>query len=74
MVLDDGGNLTGVITERDLMRCVSDATDPETPVGQRMTRHVLTASPDTNIPEAMALMVDGHFRHLSREAADVVDD
>ena len=29
-----------------------------------MTTHVLTASPDTNIPEAMALMVDGHFRHL----------
>ena len=64
MVLDEAGDLEGVITERDLMRCVSDATDPETPVGQRMTRHVLTASPDTNIPEAMALMVDGHFRHL----------
>ncbi len=29
-----------------------------------MTRHVLTASPDDDIPEAMALMVDGHFRHL----------
>src|SRR4029077_15935524 len=54
----------GVITERDLMRCVSEGTDPETPVGQRMTRHVLTASPETAIPEAMALMVDGHFRHL----------
>ena len=29
-----------------------------------MTSHFLTAAPDTNIPEAMALMVDGHFRHL----------
>ena len=29
-----------------------------------MTRHVLTASPTTELAEAMALMVDGHFRHL----------
>ena len=29
-----------------------------------MTRHVLTAGPSTEIPEAIALMVDGHFRHL----------
>jgi CBS domain-containing protein len=64
IVIDAAGDLTGVITERDLMRCVSDGTDPATPVDQRMTRHVLTASPDTTIPEAMALMVDGHFRHL----------
>jgi CBS-domain-containing membrane protein len=64
VVTDAAGDLAGVITERDLMRCVSDGTDPATPVEQRMTRHVLTASPDTTIPEAMALMVDGHFRHL----------
>ncbi|HEY3765241.1 MAG TPA: CBS domain-containing protein [Gaiellales bacterium] len=64
MVLDGSGEMVGVITERDLMRSVSDATDPATPVQDRMTRHVLTAAPDTGIPEAMALMVDGHFRHL----------
>ena len=29
-----------------------------------MTRHVLTASPQTELAEAMAMMVDGHFRHL----------
>ena len=63
MVETDVG-LAGVITERDLMRCVSDGTDPATPVDQRMTTHVLTATPETNIPEAMALMVDGRFRHL----------
>jgi CBS domain-containing protein len=64
MVVDEAGDLVGVITERDLMRCVSDGTDPTTPVSDRMTSHVLTASPETTIPEAMALMVDGHFRHL----------
>ncbi len=64
MVVDQAGDLVGVISERDLMRCVSDRIDPATPVSERMTSHVLTAAPDTTIPEAMALMVDGHFRHL----------
>lgn len=64
VVLDEKGDLCGVITERDLLRCVSDGIDPATPVDQRMTRHVLTTGPETEIAEAMALMVDGHFRHL----------
>lgn len=64
MVLADGDTLVGVITERDLLRCVSDGVDRGTPVSDRMTRHVLTASPGTELAEAMALMVDGHFRHL----------
>ena len=64
VVLDDAGDLIGVITERDLLRCFSESVDPSTAVEERMTRHVLTASPQTEIAEAMALMVDGHFRHL----------
>ena len=64
IVLAPGDELVGVITERDLMRCVSEGIGPNTPVSDRMTRHVLTASPTTELAEAMALMVDGHFRHL----------
>jgi CBS domain-containing protein len=64
IVLADGDDLVGVITERDLLRCVSEGIDPALPVSDRMTRHVLTASPQTELAEAMALMVDGHFRHL----------
>jgi CBS domain-containing protein len=64
VVLDGDGNLCGVITERDLLRCVPDGIDPATPVDQRMTRHVMTTGADTEIAAAMALMVDGHFRHL----------
>lgn len=64
LVLDPDGQLVGVITERDLLRCVSDATDRSTAVSERMTRHVLTASSTTELAQAMALMVDGHFRHL----------
>ena len=64
IVLAPGDELVGVITERDLLRCVSEGIDPSMPVSDRMTRHVLTASPQTELAEAMALMVDGHFRHL----------
>jgi CBS domain-containing protein len=64
IVLAPGDELVGVITERDLMRCVSEGIEPTRPVSDRMTRHVLTASPTTELAEAMALMVDGHFRHL----------
>lgn len=70
LVLDPDGEMVGVITERDLLRCVSDGTDRTTPVGERMTRHVLTAAPTTELAQAMALMVDGHFRHLPVVGAD----
>jgi CBS domain-containing protein len=63
-VVMDGDELVGMITERDLLRCFSEGMDPATPVEERMTRHVLTATPGTEVPEALALMVDGHFRHL----------
>ncbi len=63
VVLDDG-ELVGVISERDLLRHISAGADATATVAERMTRHVLTASPQTTMPEAMAMMVDGHFRHL----------
>jgi CBS domain-containing protein len=63
VVIQDGG-LVGVISERDLIRAIPDACRPETPVSDRMSRDVMTAAPTTSIPEAMAIMVEGRFRHL----------
>jgi CBS domain-containing protein len=62
-VLDEG-RLVGMISERDLLRHLSAGAASEALVADRMTSHVLTASPSTTLPEAMAMMVDGHFRHL----------
>ena len=64
VVLDADNELVGVITERDLLRCFSEGIDRDVAVEDRMTRHVLVAAPTTELAEAMALMVDGHFRHL----------
>ena len=58
------GELVGVISERDLMRAIPDACSPNTPVSERMSRDVMTASPSTTVPEAMAIMIEGRFRHL----------
>jgi len=63
VVMDDG-ELVGVISERDLMRAIPDACEPDTPVSDRMTRHVLTGAASTSIAEAMAIMIEGRFRHL----------
>jgi CBS domain-containing protein len=63
VVLEEGA-LVGVISERDLMRAIPDACDPGLPVADRMTRHVMTATPSTSIAEAMAVMIEGRFRHL----------
>ena len=63
-VVIENDDLVGLISEHDLMRVIADACDPETPVSERMSRHVMTASPRTSIPEAMAIMIDGRFRHL----------
>jgi CBS domain-containing protein len=64
IVLDEQGDLAGVITERDLMRCVGDGVDPSRPVSERMTSTVLTAPATADAAEAMAMMIDGRFRHL----------
>jgi CBS domain-containing protein len=60
----EGDQLIGVISERDLLRVLARGFDPDLTVRDRMIANVLTASSATGLPEAMAIMVDGHFRHL----------
>lgn len=58
------GELVGMISERDLLRVFRDGGASDQLVAERMARDELHATPDTSIPEAMAIMVDGKFRHL----------
>ena len=60
----EGDELVGMISERDLLRVFRDGGSADQSVSERMTRNIVSASPETAVPEAMAIMVDGKFRHL----------
>lgn len=66
VVVDTGGVLEGVISERDLIRKLAahGAAALTMTVEEAMTRNVITASPGTTIEQAMAVMSAGRFRHL----------
>ncbi|MGI8576010.1 MAG: CBS domain-containing protein [Egibacteraceae bacterium] len=65
VVLAPDGGLAGILTERDLLRCVATDVDlDDTRVRERMTADVVTAAPDWEVYEAAAEMTDRHIRHL----------
>jgi len=62
----DGDHLAGIVSERDIVQSLArhGATALDMTASQVMTRHLKTATTDTSIGEAMALMTAGRFRHL----------
>jgi CBS domain-containing protein len=66
LIVDEGKNLLGVFTERDILRRVVVAgRDPKlTPVAEVMTRDVITCLPNTKIDECSAVMTTRRIRHL----------
>ena len=67
----DGADLRGILTERDYARKVKlrALESNDTPVGQIMTTVVHTVVPTATVAECMQLMTDERVRHLP-----VVDD
>ena len=66
MVLDRAGQLLGILSERDIVHeiAVSGARALDMSAAQLMTSNITTASPNTRVGEAMAMMTTGRFRHL----------
>jgi CBS domain-containing protein len=65
LVIIEGAEILGIITERDIMKSVARSDDLDaTPVSAVMTRAVLTVSPDTPIAEAARHMATRWIRHL----------
>jgi CBS domain-containing protein len=61
-----GGDLAGIISERDYARKVilKGRSSKATPVRDIMTSHVVTVSPEQTIDNCMSLMTEHHIRHL----------
>jgi CBS domain-containing protein len=61
-----GGRLAGILSERDIVRAVSEqgADALAVPVGQVMTRNVVTCGENDTIADIMERMTAGKFRHL----------
>lgn len=62
----DKGKLVGIFSERDYARKVilQGRSSKDTPVADVMTTRVTYVQPKHTTDECMALMTDGHFRHL----------
>ena len=66
VVVLDGNELVGIISERDYARKVTlkGKTAAATPVSDIMTKNVIMVEPSQPIEECMALMVGKNIRHL----------
>jgi len=66
IVTDDTGQLTGILTERDLTRqVVATGADPSKAlVGDIMTANPDTLAPDDSAGDALELMHSRNYRHL----------
>ena len=66
LVVMDGDDLVGIITERHYARNVvlKGKTSPATPVRDIMERHVVIARPEQSVDQCLALMTEKRVRHL----------
>ncbi len=60
----EGPELLGIFTERDVLYRTALESDPETPVGELMTRDPVTLSPDDRLVEAIRTMDARGIRHV----------
>ncbi len=72
LVIDVGGAMLGILTERDLMtRVLARALNAEkTAVSEVMTHHPHCVAPETPISDAVLVMLERGFRHLPVVTAD----
>jgi CBS domain-containing protein len=66
IILSDSGKIEGIISERDVVRCLAaeGARALDVPVSKVMTKGVKTCSDEDSETELMALMTENRIRHL----------
>jgi CBS domain-containing protein len=66
VVAENGGNVRGILTDRDIVvRAVAEGKDPaSTEIREIFTTEPTTLSPDASLDEAVTALRDAHVRRL----------
>lgn len=66
LVVEEGGSVVGIITERDVLRLADRATEgfAAIPVADVMTRELVVITPDDDVAHVMEVMTLNRVRHL----------
>ena len=65
LLVIEGEELVGIITERDVLKAVAQGTSlDQTPISQVMTKDVVSVGPGTSLREAARVMAERWIRHL----------
>ena len=66
LLVCEGERMVGIITERDILRACAELEEPlsSIPVAVRMTRNVVTCTPDCDVETIMGLMTEHRVRHM----------
>jgi citrate synthase len=65
VVVIDDGSVTGIFTERDIVRFAAEGTDPDdVVVGEWMTKDPDTVGPEQDIDEAFQSLAEHGYRHI----------
>jgi CBS domain-containing protein len=66
VVVTDNGKVTGILSERDVVRRLGSDWNglAQKPVGDVMTRNVITASPASTVADLMERMTEHRVRHM----------
>jgi CBS domain-containing protein len=64
LLVTDGEELVGIVTERDILRAVATGTPLDTPLSAVMSKDLITVDPGASIREAARIMTEKWIRHL----------
>jgi CBS domain-containing protein len=65
LLVMDGEDLVGIITERDILKAVATGAKlEESRIAEVMTKDLVTVAPGTSLREAAKVMADRWIRHL----------
>jgi len=64
LLVTDGEQLLGIVTERDVLRAVAEDVPLDTPISEVMSKDLVTAEPSTSLREAARIMTERWIRHL----------